>query len=346
VIRGFLKRHVVALGVSLVITGGLVWLLKQGALPVLPDRAAHEKVSWTIFPIYALFFSVTLLFRCGRWYFLLAPIHRVPMRRVLQVSFVFCGASVTLPFRLAEAVRPALIRKKDKLSAWAATGTVAAERVVDGLFASLILLLSLQFATTLDPLPERIGEFHVPAAMVPKAAYSALLLFATAFVCIFFFYVWRSTARRVTERMVGIVSPRLGHWLADKIDRLADGFRFLPQWRYSLLFLLGSLGYWLFHILGMWYVMEAAGLRGMEFAQVAAVLGVLALGMLVPNAPGFFGTFQLSIYAGLAMFRPGGEVVGQGSVAVFWLYVVQIGLCLVVGALAIWVEVRSRPREP
>lgn len=345
VVRRFLRRHAAALVVSVIVTGALLWLLKQGALPVLPDREAHAKVSWTIFPIYTAFFLTTLLFRSGRWYFLLAPIHRVPLRRVLQVSFVFCGASVTLPFRLAEAVRPALIRKKDHLSAWAATGTVAAERVVDGLFASLILLLSLQFATTLDPLPERIGDFAVPAAMVPRAAYSALLLFATAFVAIFFFYLWRVTARRVTERVLGIVSPRVAHWVADKIDRLADGFRFLPQWRYSLLFLLASSCYWLFHILGMWFVMEAAGLEGMEFAQVAAVLGVLALGMLVPNAPGFFGTFQLSIYAGLAMFRPGEEVVGAGSVAVFWLYVVQIGLCLVVGAGATFIELRSRPNE-
>lgn len=327
----------------MLVAAALLWLLKQGALPVLPDRDAEANVSWTIFPMYAATFFVTLLFRSGRWYWLLAPIHRVPMRRVLLVSLVFCGASVTLPFRLAEAVRPALIREKDKLSAWAATGTVAAERVVDGLFASLILLLSLQFATTLDPLPERIGGFDVPAAMVPRAAYSALALFATAFVAILAFYLWRATARKVTEHLLGIVSPRVGHWVADKIDRLADGFRFLPQWRYSLPFLLGSAGYWFFHVLGVWLVMGASGLDGIEFAQAAAVLGVLALGMLVPNAPGFFGTFQLSIYAGLAMFRPAEEVVGAGSVAVFWLYVVQIGSCLVLGGLATFIEVRSRP---
>ena len=33
-------------------------------------------------------------------------------------------------------------------------------------------------------------------------------------------------------------------------------------------------------------------------------MGVLALGILLPNAPGFFGAFQISIYAGFAMFFP------------------------------------------
>jgi uncharacterized membrane protein YbhN (UPF0104 family) len=155
--------------------------------------------------------------------------------------------------------------------------------------------------------------------------------------------MWRATARRVTEAVLGLVSPKGAHWIADKVDRLADGFRFLPQWRYSLPFLFSTACYWALHSFGVWYVMQAVGLDGIEFVQATAVLGVLALGMLVPNAPGFFGTFQISIYAGLAMFRPAAEVVREGSVAVFWLYVIQIGLCLLMGIVATFVEIRSRP---
>ena len=89
--------------------------------------------------------------------------------------------------------------------------------------------------------------------------------------------------------------------------------------------------------------MRAAGLDNIQFVQVTAVMGVLSLGMLVPNAPGFFGTFQISIYAGLAMYRPGVDVVGAGSVAVFWMYVIQMGLSLATGLVATVAEVRSRP---
>ena len=339
----FLRRHWLALALSVAVGAALLWLLRQGALPVLPDRQSQKSLNFAVVPLYALLFSVVLVVRAARWVWLLAPIHKVPMRRILLVSFVFYGASVALPFRMGEAVRPALIRQKGKLSAWAATGTVAAERVVDGLFASLILFASLWIARPLDPLPDTIGGLPVPAALVPKAAYSALLLFAVAFLAILVFYLWRNWARTTTERVIGWVSPALGKWTADKVDHLADGFRFLPQLKYSLPFLLATAGYWFLSALGMWFLMRAAGLEGIEFVQVTAVLGVLSLGMLVPNAPGFFGTFQISVYAGLAMYRPGDEVVGAGSVAVFWMYVVQIGLCVLGGIIATALEVRLRP---
>ncbi len=339
----FLRRHWVPLSASLLVAGGFFWLMHQGALPVLPDAAAQRQMSWAAIPLYALLFTVQLVVRAARWYWLLAPIHKVDMRRILLVSFVFYGATVALPFRMGEAVRPALIRQKDKLSAWAATGTVAAERVVDGLFASLILFFSLQLAQPLDPLPDTIGGLPVPAALVPQAAYSAVALFAILFVAILVFYLWRNWARRTTERVIGIASPKLATWLAEKVDRLADGFRFLPQWRYSLPFLLATAVYWFLNAFGMWFLMRAAGLEQIEFAEAMAIMGVLSLGMLVPNAPGFFGTFQISVYAGLAMYRPAHEIVAAGSVAVFWMYVLQVGLNLLGGIIATVSEVRYRP---
>ncbi|HEU5073554.1 MAG TPA: lysylphosphatidylglycerol synthase transmembrane domain-containing protein [Polyangiaceae bacterium] len=343
-VRAFLREHRVALIASVLVTAGFVWVLHQGALPVLPDQTAQANLHPGVVVVYALSFLLVLTLRAVRWHWLLAPVHRVDWRRILVVNFLFFAASVTLPFRLAEAVRPALIREKDKLSAWAIMGSVAAERVVDGLCASLLLLASLAFAVPLDPLPDKIGGLPVPAALVPKAAYSAVGLFVALFVTLLIFYLWRNWARRTTLVTIGVVSPKFATWLADKIDHLADGLRFLPQLRYSVPFLLATVSYWALHVIGTWMLMRAAGLGGLEVAQAAAVVGVLALGMLVPNAPGFFGTFQISVYAGLAMYRPGADVIGPGSVAVFWLFVVQIGLCLACGLVALVFELRMRKR--
>lgn len=344
-VRAFLREHRMALVASVVVTGGLFWVLQQGALPVLPNESAQANLEPGVVVAYAGLFLLVLALRAVRWHWLLAPVHRVDWRRILLVNFLFFGASVTLPFRLAEAVRPALIREKDKLSAWAIMGSVAAERVVDGLFASLLLFGSLALAVPLDPLPDKIGDLPVPAALVPNAAYSAVALFGALFVTLLVFYLWRNWARRTTELVIGSVSPKFARWLADKVDHLADGLRFLPQLKYSVPFLLATASYWALHVIGTWILMRAAGLGGLEVAQAAAVVGVLALGMLVPNAPGFFGTFQISVYAGLAMYRPGADVIGAGSVAVFWLYVVQIGLCLVCGLVALLFELRMRKRR-
>jgi len=337
-----LREHWIALVASLVVAGGLFWLLRQGALPVLPNAAAQKRLHPGAVVVYALVALLVLFVRAARWHWLLAPVHAVPWRRILQVNFVFFGASVVLPFRMAEAVRPALIRKKDHISAWAIMGSVAAERVFDGLFSSLLLFVSLALAEPLDPLPEKIGGLPVPVALVPKAAYSAVGLFAALFATLLVFYLWRNWARRTTEVVIGVVSPKFAKWLADKVEHLAAGLKFLPQLRFSVPFLLLTALYWLLNVFGAWFLMRASGLDGLQLAQAGAVVGVLALGMLVPNAPGFFGTFQISIYAGLAMYRPTADVIGAGSVAVFWMYVTQISICVICGAIALVFELRAR----
>jgi hypothetical protein len=73
------------------------------------------------------------------------------------------------------------------------------------------------------------------------------------------------------------------------------------------------------------------------------VLGVLALGFLAPNVPGFFGTFQLSLYAGLAMYLPPETVVGPGAAAVFLMYVLQMGTSVFCAAVALALEARVPP---
>jgi len=189
-----------------------------------------------------------------------------------------------------------------------------------------------------DPLPDRIGSLPVPAAVVPRAAYSMLALFAAAFVAMGLFYWRRAAMRRLTERVVGVVSRRLAGFLASRVERVADGLRFLPSARYTGPFLAITTAYWFVNAAGIWLVCRGSGVAGLTFAEACVVMGVLALGVLVPNAPGFFGAFQIAIYAGLAMYESPAVVMREGAVAVFWLYVIQIGVTLLASAAALVAE--------
>jgi hypothetical protein len=260
------------------------------------------------------------------------------------VSFIGYAALLLLPFRMGEIVRPALVHKKGQISAWAATGSVAAERVIDGLYLSALLFVSLRMAKPRDPLPDRIGGLDVPASVVPAAAYGAVALFSAAFVAMGLFYWRRAFARKLTERTVGLVSPRLGAWLADRVERVAEGMRFLPRLRYAGPFVAITAVYWAVNAAGLLVLCRAVGLPSITYWQACVVMGVLALGILVPNAPGFFGSFQMSVYAGLALYSAPAEVIGAGSAAVFWLYVLQVGVTLAAGGGALLLE-RISPAE-
>lgn len=333
--RSVLRRRWPALVVSVALGACFVWLLEAGALPVIPSAEVRGAVRWWAVPAYTALYALLLLVRAVRFHWLVAPLYRMRLGEVVGINWVFFGALLLLPFRMGEAVRPALARREGKLSLWQGFGMVGAERVIDGFVSSAVLLAALVLARPRTPLPDHIGALPVPVALVPRLAYGMLAVFGAAFVAIALFYGWRGLARRLTERSLGLVSRRLGIWVADRVEHVAEGLRFLPRWRYAFPFLAATLAFWALNVLSLWILMLGCGLDGANLAQASAVIGVLALGTLLPGAPGFFGTFQLSVYAGLAMYFAPETVVGPGAAVVFWMYTVQLVLVVGGGLIAL-----------
>jgi uncharacterized protein (TIRG00374 family) len=329
----WIVRHWPKLAVSLLMASGFVWLLYRGALPLVPPRAALSQVSWWGVATHLLIWSSMHFVRASRWYWLLAAVQRVPMQTVIRTSFVSYVAIVVMPFRSGEVMRPLLIQRDGRISAWVATGTVGAERIVDGLVVSLLLLVSLTFARPVEPLRDS-------AKFVPGAAYAFVTVFLVAFVLMALFYWQRAWARRASEAVIGVVSIKLARWFADRVEQVAGGLGFLRNPRYALPFIAGTLIYWALNSLSWWVLGRASGLHELSLLQASATMGVLAIGISIPNAPGFFGQFQLAIYAGLAMYFSAPEVEGPGSVYVFLTYLNQLGVTFTAGALASLVRVK------
>jgi len=328
-----LRRYGIKGLISLAIAALFAWILHRGALPVIPERRAFDGVSWWGVALSVALWAAIYVVRAGRWYWLLAAVERVPLASVLRIAFISFAALVVLPLRTGEVVRPLLVHRTGKMSVWAATGTVGAERIIDGLALSGLLLGALELAPPLDPLPHRIGGLEVPTYLVPAAAYAFVILFSVAFVVMSLFYWRREWARRATQALLGRVSERLGHYVADKIQTVADGLRFLTQPRYTVPFVLATAVYWLGNGVTFWTLGKSTGLD-LNFAQSIATMGVLGLGILAPNAPGFFGVFQLSLYAALALYFPERLVMGPGAVFVFVVYSIHVGAAILVGTVA------------
>jgi uncharacterized protein (TIRG00374 family) len=317
------------LAVGLVIAALFVWVMRAGALPLVPSEAVLGAVRWWTLGVYFLGWSVVHVLRAARWQLLLSPIAQVGMRRVFAASFVGFLAILVLPLRAGEVVRPVMIRQEGKLSAWAAAGTLGAERIVDGLVLSVMLFVALAFSEPLDPLPERLGDLPISVSIIPRAAYAALLLFTVALVVMLAFHRWRQAARRLVQRIVGSVSPRLADWVTGRVEKVADGLRFLSLWRQSVPFLLMTVAYWTLNVACTWLLGWGVGFEGFTYGRACVLSGVLALGILMPNAPGYFGAYQFSLYAALAVFYPRDLVLGQGAALVFGMYVLQTLVTLV-----------------
>jgi len=321
--RGFWRQHGVKLAVSLVITAIFVWTFRRGGLPLVPPAAAFRQVSLGHCAVYLLCLMAWHLIRATRWRHLLAPIADIPLRKVIAVGWIGFAAILIMPLRAGEFVRPYMIRQKGKVSMAAATGTVGAERIIDGLYLTLMLGICLQIAPPQSPLPDHIGKLQIPVAAVPLYAYMSLVAFLCAFALMGVFF-WRPIwAHHLLEKTIGIVSPSVGKKVADFVANTADGLKFLPSFRYFGPFLFETTVYWLMNGLSIWVLARGCGVADISVVQALVVMGVLGVGILVPAGPGLFGAFQASTYAALAMYFPDDIVLGPGGVFVFLLYVIQ-----------------------
>jgi len=308
------------LAISLLLAGGFVWLLRRGGLPLVPRAAAFSGLHPWGGPVYVLLVWLATYFRTFRWLHLLRPIAPELSRfRVLGIGFVGYAAVFLAPLRMGEMVRPYLLSRDRQVSFLQALGTVGAERVIDGLFLTVLSFAALASATTVSPLPARLGDLRVPVSAVPAALYGALTLFALALLAMVVFYSARAWARRAIERTIGLVSPRLSRWVTGTLERLADGLSFLPSRTHLIRFLRDTAIYWAFGISAQWSLLRAVGLPATP-SEACVTVGVMGLGTLIPAGPGFFGAYQLSGFTALALFYPEPAVLSLGAAFVFISY--------------------------
>ncbi len=339
---GFLRRHAGRFAVSLVLLVCVVWGLEHSGLNLVPPAAAFAHVRWVIVPVYLLVVMTMTYFRAARWRYLLAGVAvKVPRAKILSVSLVGFAAIMLLPLRLGEFVRPAMMREKGKISFSAATGTIITERVVDGLFLSTVLAVSLLVVPTIQPLPVHVVDLPVTVRQVRYYAFVTLGGFSTAFVVIAVYFFARKWAHRITLAVVGVVSRPLAERLAGEAERLADGLAVLRNGRAAAGFLFETTLYWLLNALGMWLLAWGVGLQHangspVTFGEACAMMGMLGVTILIPGPPGLLGIFQAGMFCGMTMYFPAELVHGRGAVYACLVFSVQALFTIIAGGSALF----------
>jgi hypothetical protein len=353
--QGFLRRHAGKLVASAVITCGIVVVVRSGGLKFLPEGGDFQgfRERWWTLPCYALSLLAMTWFRSVRWRFLLRSIAEVPKARLFTVSCIGFAAILLMPFRIGEIVRPYMIRtpaakrgaagSTRAITLTAATSTVVAERIIDGLYLSIVLALALLLVPTIHPLPDKVVGIPVTVHHVRVSGYLMLLLFAAAFTTIGVFYFARSWAHKATLIVVGKVSMPLAEKLATMSEKFADGLHVFRRRDDALGFLFETTMYWGINALGMWMLAWGSGVvhadgTAATFGEACALMGMLGCAILIPGPPGLLGVFQAGVYAGMTMFFPTNVVTGPGAAYVFLMYGTQVVFQLTSGALCLLLE--------
>ncbi len=287
-----------------------LWLVWPGATERVHLAEVIEALRWRDFAPYLAGYLglqvIVHLCRALRWNNLLAPLGvRVPLGPLLAISSVGFMMIIALPARLGELVRPGLMRTRGYTTATAALGAVAVERIVDGLIISLVVFVC--FFALRGP-----GE---PSWMMPLA-YTALGLFAAALVFLVA-ALWRPAATVgfcLKLTLLPRFAPRIATAIELRLLEMIRGFQMLEDRRNLIVFLAWSIVYWGANGIGVWLLAQAFGLA-LSPVGALATMGLVGVGISLPNSPGLVGQFQYFTLLGLSLylgFDPNHPAVNPG----------------------------------
>ncbi len=306
--------------VAVAIAAGALWLtLRDKPLDQI-WRAAREADYRYLAPYVVVLLAIHLL-RTVRWGILLEPIAKVPFARLNAASAVGFMALMLLPFRLGEFARPYLVAD-DRIRVSAATSSVVVERVADGLFTALLLVVMLLAAPgSNDGLDRwRWGGAFVFLAFLAVVAFLVLA------------HRNRALAVHLAHRLLDPFSPRMATRAAGILDAFIHGLRLVPSRRKVAFFFALTAAYWGVNGLGMQLLARGFGLQ-LDTIAAFSVLGILVVGVMIPAPPGMIGTFQAFVVAGLGLFLPHEVVAGKGVAFAFVLWGAQLATQVALGGV-------------
>ena len=227
----------------------------------------------------------TYLIRAARWQALLRPLGRVRFSSAFETTVIGFAASVILPARAGEFLRPYLLARREQLSATAAFATIVLERLLD---LTTVLLLLGGFLLLFDPGlgardPDSFSAVRAGGATAALAAISALVLLTVLAGHPDWLVRWAARVERwLPARAAGGVER--------VVRRFTEGLATVRQPRRLLTALSLSIPLWLMLAVGIWCAALAFHMT-VPFTGSFLIIAFLVVGVSVPT-PGAIGGFH------------------------------------------------------
>lgn len=318
-----MSKYVRILG-GVALTSFFLWLALRN-VDIAAVRTALRHASYGFLIPAVLCSLIGYVLRTRRWGGILATTKQIPFGRLFPVLMAGFAANNLLPARIGEFVRAYLLGRTEGVNPSLALATIVVERVCDGL--TLIALMAMTLLCFPIPVADpKLQTVELAAAIIfglATLALLALLFFPRPILA-----VVRVCLRPVPERLAGRVTGLLDAFIAglDALRRPAAVARIAGL---SLLVWLCEGGAFACVLLAF-----PLGLaRGEWVAATAFLLVFVNLGIMIPAAPGYIGTYQF--FATLAL---GAFAVAEAPALALSLvaHALQYTLVTGVGLLGLW----------
>ena len=222
--------------------------------------------------------------RAWRWRYL------IPNSRSMRIANLFTATMIgfmgnnLLPLRIGDLARAYIAARKECTTASAILATVVLERLLD-VFAILAMLAGI--------------FLHIP---LPGWIVSGfLLMLALGVVAWIMLLSMNRLSARLRNWICRAVPPKYRARIEEFIEAFFNGLAAMRDKRNLAIAILLSVPIWTTYALGTYAAFKACAIDA-PFSASWVVLAFIGIGVSLPSAPGFIGTFQFFTVAALALF--------------------------------------------
>ena len=248
------------------------------------------------------------LIRAWRWDLLMEPIQETTFLNRLAAVLIGFAANSVFPARLGEFIRANVLGRREGIKSSSVFGTIVVERLFDGFTLLLILLIGL-LGTTFPKEWDTISGSLRGTGVFLFLFYLFLILFLVGFK-----YKTRSFLN-LLNRILFFFPHRLRSKLIEIIRNFSLGLVLTKNPRKWISIIFFSLFLWFTSLFQIELTEQSIGLD-LPFIATFLIMAMASLGVMIPSAPGFVGTFHLSVQYGFIFYGVGKEEAL--SAAILW----------------------------
>jgi glycosyltransferase 2 family protein len=266
---GKTRSRVVLIVTNIISIGCLIWSLRGVRLGALLDDLATMNWWWVALAVVADI--AVYCWHAWRWSLLLHPIEPVSFWHTVRAIYVGLFANEVLPFRAGEVLRCYLISRWTALPFSVSLSSALIERLFDGIWLCLCLMVTLRLVRQPGHMRLLVGSEYLLASLV---------LVGVGLLGVAMFR--RHHAQAMLDG---------GSWKRH-LRVLIDDLSLIGHSKYLYLAFVQSLPYLLLQVIPIYASFRGYGFDDLALVDAFALMVILRLGSVVPQAPGNLGLFQ------------------------------------------------------
>lgn len=253
---------------------------------------AFNNVRWDLFIGGVFLWIILMIFRAYRWKYVLSNLKKVSfISRYSATSIGYLGNFI-LPFRMGELLRAYILKEREKIKFSSILTTIFVERVFDGI--SMIVMVFIFFI--INPLSNTTYNKYI---------YIGVFFYIIAVAVFLLSYFFKDFFKKILSFFL---PQKIVNLFNDLIDSIHDGLKIVGDSKRLFMYTILTFINWAMIISCYIIFLVSYNLHtilpGYSLFFISILMNIfINVGVTLPSAPGFIGSFQFAILASLGLLN-------------------------------------------